>query len=897
MGRAVPPEPDRVAALGKAIDAEGDRIAERRRRLGIPDTSVVTRGHRALALSGGGIRSATFSLGVLQALARLQLREPRPGNHSNHAPPPNPGNPAATSLLSQIDYLSTVSGGGYIGSFLCSLYLPGRLRRGTGATEAAAEAHEVLAFEPPTRLRSSRTFTGRDLLSAPTAWLRESGRYLTPTGAGDMVYAAAVAIRNWFSVQYVLATLFLSAMALLALLRCSLAIFSPQFAEIEDALLSAALSRDGGVWWSPLWLLVPGILMGLLLPFGIAFWLSLPNRGRSETEPLGTFSRAVRDAIVVATVLLLPTVFSLVFPRLSPFSVTCLYLLLGIETAVAVAIYWAKIFQSRSVVKYREFVTRVSGLGWSLILLTVLFASADTIGQQWYLEITAGHLVPWRSISWLLTASPGALVAVASWLIREKSHIKEVKDASASAYRVASNLAVGVAGILLLLAIATFWAMLVQWILWQGAAPAPGWFSHFNHQRSVFWSCTVFITLALIVGRFPAFINVSTLQSLYSARLTRAYLGASNGQRFTRGTESTADRSAAEPLDSDQIEHAAYYARDVLAPVHLINITVNQTVDPAEQLVQRDRKGKPMCVQSDGFSIDGKHFPFLTGVDFDGLTERLTIGQWIGTSGAAVTTGLGRSSSLGYSLLLGLANVRLGTWWPSGYGKDRAPLAERLFERALRTQTYLLYEILGRFYGLHRNWQYLSDGGHFENTAIYELLRPERKVGLIVACDNGCDPDYRFGDLANLIRLARIDFRIEIEVDREITTNPELHRVFGVPEDFESATCRSDRCAMLLNVYRHDARAERGSRPDCRIILLKPRRLASAPLDVHEYGERQKAFPQETTADQFFDEAQWESYRRLGLDVGRLVFGSRHDDPKAVGDALWRFLHQQDADV
>ena len=47
----------------------------------------------ALALSGGGIRSATFSLGVLVALARR-------------------------GLLPQFDYLSTVSGGGYLGSFL-----------------------------------------------------------------------------------------------------------------------------------------------------------------------------------------------------------------------------------------------------------------------------------------------------------------------------------------------------------------------------------------------------------------------------------------------------------------------------------------------------------------------------------------------------------------------------------------------------------------------------------------------------------------------------------------------------------------------------------------------------------------------------------------------------------
>src|SRR5262245_36692983 len=49
-----------------------------------------------LAFSGGGIRSATFNLGVLQALAE-------------------------SKLLRKFDYISTVSGGGYIGGWLAAL--------------------------------------------------------------------------------------------------------------------------------------------------------------------------------------------------------------------------------------------------------------------------------------------------------------------------------------------------------------------------------------------------------------------------------------------------------------------------------------------------------------------------------------------------------------------------------------------------------------------------------------------------------------------------------------------------------------------------------------------------------------------------------------------------------
>jgi hypothetical protein len=40
---------------------------------------------------------------------------------------------------------------------------------------------------------------------------------------------------------------------------------------------------------------------------------------------------------------------------------------------------------------------------------------------------------------------------------------------------------------------------------------------------------------------------------------------------------------------------------------------------------------------------------------------------------------------------------------------------------------------------------------------------------------------------------------------------------------------------------------------------------------VCHYHRAHPDFPQETTIDQFFDEAQWESYRRLGLHTGHRV--------------------------
>ncbi|HKE94957.1 MAG TPA: hypothetical protein VKB34_11665, partial [Povalibacter sp.] len=398
----------------------------------------------------------------------------------------------------------------------------------------------------------------------------------------------------------------------------------------------------------------------------------------------------------------------------------------------------------------------------------------------------------------------------------------------------------------------------------------------------------------LTSARFSGFLNLSTLQMLYGARLTRAYLGASNGKRFET-TERGLNRSVAEPIAGDQVEREHYYDPGVLAPVHIINVTLNQTIDPAEQLVQRDRKGKPMAIAPSGFFVEGDHYEFRDrrkeSINSGRGSQRFTIGQWVGVSGAAFTTGLGRATSLGVSLILGLSNVRLGMWWSSGYGKDESHGVEKLFKFLFRTQMFLIYELLAKFHGLRREWQYLSDGGHYENTAAYELLRLERDVKLMVVCDNGCDPDYQFGDLANLTRLARIDFRLEIEVDQGIANHERLGRYFGVPRDFargaDGTQADNEKCAMLLNVYRRGSRAA-GRKPDATIILLKPRLLTSMPVDLREYQQTHAAFPQEPTADQFFDEAQWESYRCLGFCVGRRIFGTELENES--GDALWTYL-------
>lgn len=135
------------AAQADALNAaERKAIQTRRAHYGRPTGITHATG---LALSGGGIRSATFSLGVLVALARR-------------------------GLLPHFDYLSTVSGGGYLGSFL-STFL-----------------HEPATHLQPVGLRSHESPFSREAgESAPLRYLRQNCRYLSSWAKGARMRMAA----------------------------------------------------------------------------------------------------------------------------------------------------------------------------------------------------------------------------------------------------------------------------------------------------------------------------------------------------------------------------------------------------------------------------------------------------------------------------------------------------------------------------------------------------------------------------------------------------------------------------------------------------------------------------------------------------------------------------------
>jgi len=892
------------------FDDEAVRIAHRRRQLGIAARARDGTRNWALALSGGGIRSATFCLGVMQALAGAAVP---PGVAGAEAGQEGQERTPATSLLGQFDYLSTVSGGGYLGAFFVSLFVPGRLRRGSNPAQAAGDAYHTLQCEPPGRIRTSVSYAA-DPGRGAVAWLRENGRYLSPTGAGDNLYAAALVVRNWLAMHYVIGSALLVLLAALALgqhvaVGISYGLGRHEMDLLHDAR-QAFYQGECAVWWSTLLWLPLGSALLLAVPPGLAYWLVYPRANDPQAA-----ARFLSPAPVVATLLGLMFLLAARWAvSLGPnLKTACLFFGLGVLTLLGVLCCLAMLMpQPRTVTVYRVRATRALRGAVTITLWLIALGIADTAARTAYLY-THVATYPWG------VAAPAGLLGALVWLVRYGAGLLDEgkKGTAASPWRAllsrlpVSLLAGLLAGLLALL-VFVLWSWLVLWVRWNGREPVD-WLVYGNaYTGPVLAALTlVALILALVAGRFAGFLNLSTLQPFYAARLTRAYLGASNGERFAppAADGSYPDRfSVAEPVPGDQLSLNAYYDPRVLAPLHLINVTLNLTVDPAEQLVQRDRKGKPLClapgpcvvqpgpaqaIAPDAyarFSVDGRHCcPDLSHPAAGELAQSRTVGDWVAISGATISTGLGRATTLGTSLLLGLANLRLGTWWPSyladGPRHASVPPAGRLrperithpvlarFIALFRTQYYLGCELSARFHGTRRGWQYLSDGGHFDNTGVYELLRPGRNVSLIVLSDCGSDGDYRFGDLASLIRLARIDFGLEIVVDTEAaTTHPVLSRVFGVPDDFLPGAAGADKCAVLLNVFRAGPDASATRSPVCRIVLVKPRLTSWAPADVRQYGAGHPAFPQEPTADQFFDEAQWESYRALGHAIGLRVF-------------------------
>lgn len=795
-----------------------------------------------VALSGGGIRSATFCLGVFRALARI-------------------------GKIRSIDFLSTVSGGGYAGSFLGGLYVP----RPDGPK--------------PTTERVEDDLLG--LSSKPVDWLRENGRYMSPNGAGDTLLAGAVALRNWIAVMFVVSsflfTLFAAATGIAWLVQAAWlwARRYQAFAAVTDDFPWSSVDPDRfHLAGSPYLGLALVLVLVTALPLGWAYWFTQRHRS-------GPWKAKVPPYVFPVILLVGGLVLALTRG-------TSGAALIAFESAAALA-WWgvAMVAGERGERFERNRLSRwLSSTLWFSAALFV-FGLVDSLGRT--LASPGQRVLLWKAcIAAGATLFAGFTAAQKLFPLLGSRAGKRLSPTPG----LVAALAAGLVTTILLVGVSA----LTQWVI----ASAPLWLA---------LACGITVT-ALTAWTMP-FLNLSSHSSLYGSRLTRAYLGASNPKRQDRRSPIT------ELLSGDQIRLSEYDPPAAGGPLHLVNVTLNETMSAKSQLEQRDRKGLAMAVGPCGISVGRTCHALwkdrgsrLTGIPSersegdrvifppedarDTRCEELDLGAWAGISGAAFTTGLGSRTSLSLSLLLGLSNVRLGYWWDSGTEPEREGRAnavkeamssrvDRWVTRLVPVHAYLLQELLARFHGPARRYWYLSDGGHFENTGAYELIR--RRLPFVVLCDAGCDPGYRFDDLANLARRVRTDFHAELAIftgeQLDDVLPADLRGYFGTVEDFRKEAPAARPHALLAGIFYDDSRREHP--PATVMVVLKPGLSNDEPVDVVQYQREHAAFPHESTLDQFFDEAQWESYRRLGEHIASRIFEDVRE-PGVCEPGVWQPL-------
>ncbi len=221
---------------------------------------------------------------------------------------------------------------------------------------------------------------------------------------------------------------------------------------------------------------------------------------------------------------------------------------------------------------------------------------------------------------------------------------------------------------------------------------------------------------------------------------------------------------------------------------------------------------------------------------------------------------MGYVSTPALTFLMGLLNARLGVWLPNPGDPGNAVVSLPAPRDAM---AHLLRELLGQTDD-YSKFVNLSDGGHFDNLGLYEVVL--RRCRRVVVSDAGCDPGHAFGDLGDAIRKIRVDFGIPVEFESEI-------RIPARGKDGETGP--GVLCA--LGTIHYSAVDGTDPRLDGRLLYLKPtlarRPATTVPYDVQAYARTSEAFPHESTVDQWFSESQFESYRALGDHVVHTLLG------------------------
>lgn len=780
-----------------------------------------------LALSGGGIRSATFCLGIVQGLQ-------------------------ARKLFPQFDYLSTVSGGGYLGAFL-SCYLGWDSRaldereqevqaRGSGEPGRAADDPRVQepqqdpearlqdAFERPKQNKADATGQDGSSESLALRHLRNNSRYLLNGGATGLLRILGVLLTGFGTSFIILLTLpLLTAWVLLGL----------QVTEIPLQWLAA---RQDVPWWQL------GISAILMLVAVCALLQSDQVTERSA-------SKAKSAAVIFGFILLAAWTFFAayclggwlypkweawmipeehlrthpIWPRsvgvclAGTFSVWLIYwIFMPLSQRIAQGARWnASSTRLRDVIEGAALILFTI----SLLLLALLIAPWTVYKYEVIRDGLGGWLVEHAGVKlpeYVTTVLTGLGTFIFGGLAKKKG-----KDGFNWAGLV-----------LLLLTPAFFIISTFVFCSHLGVGGQGDW--------QISWAAGGTVIVMVWAWLFLD-INTFAPHRYYRNRLCECYLAVKGRSQRSwvqrvidaafRGGELTVKGDLQNTVGTLQRLPLSALGGNAAAPYHLINATLNAAASKHPTLRGRDGDFFLFSRHYCGSPLSG----YVKTEDLEAADPHLDLGTAMAISGAAASTNMGdMKSAKKFRFLMTLFNIRLGYWMRRPGLKAHVPLLSG------PGVTYFFRELIG---AVHERSGYvnLSDGGHIENLAAYELLR--RQCRFIVCVDAGMEPGMECADLMRLQRYAAIDFGIDMQFD---------------PADLMILPTKYSRAyAIMVKIDytpgRNDSQPKRGW-----MLYIKLAMTGTEPRYVLDYRREHADFPHQTTGDQVYDEAQFEAYRALG---------------------------------
>ncbi|KAA9166375.1 hypothetical protein FPZ12_002090 [Amycolatopsis acidicola] len=271
----------------------------------------------------------------------------------------------------------------------------------------------------------------------------------------------------------------------------------------------------------------------------------------------------------------------------------------------------------------------------------------------------------------------------------------------------------------------------------------------------------------------------------------------------------------------------------------------------------------------------------------------LTVQGAVAISGAAFASAMGRSARW-FQVLLAVSGARLGAWLPNPgfvlsapperddtcWAYPRMPSARRL--------PYLWREVLG----LHAHSDrllHVTDGGHYDNLGLVELLR--RRCKVIYSVDASVDEPPTAVTLAQALALAQQELGVRVELDEPWQSEPGSGEALAPANPLSALNPRLVASPVITGTihYPPESGLPEGSRTG-KLIVAKALLWRDLPYPVLSYAAHNPEFPHDSTGDQFFDDGKFSAYTELGRTLGAAVLARQPSEEEPAPQQQQRTL-------